>query len=36
LSYKQCCDISLNKSFKTYLGPKLPTGDKMWQLMYPH
>ncbi len=30
------CDFSLNKSCKTYLGPVLPPGNKIWQLIYPY
>ncbi len=30
------CDFSLNKSWKTYLGTRLPPGSRNWQLISPH
>jgi len=34
-SYLQFCDFPLNKSCKTYLGPMLPPGNRIRQLIYP-
>ncbi len=30
------CDFSLNKSWKTYLGTRLPPGSRNWQLISPY
>ncbi len=35
LSYQQICDLSLNKSCKTYLGPMLSPGNRILLQIYP-
>jgi hypothetical protein len=34
--FSKFCYFSLNKSYKTYLGPMLSPGVRNWQLIYPN
>jgi hypothetical protein len=36
MNYQQFCDVSLNKSYKTYPGPMLPPVVRNWQLINPN